>query len=81
MDIKILIIFQTVLTLLITSSFYVILLKLNKIIGENEAYVSNDDEELKVGTIDDHYIVVLHDNATFIDGTIKQINKFIGINI
>ncbi|ORX60147.1 subtilisin-like protein [Piromyces finnis] len=66
MNIKTLVIAQTTLTLLITSSFYIILLKLNDIAGYKETNISGEGE-LKVGTIDDHYIVVLHDNATFID--------------
>jgi len=69
MNVKILILIQTVLTLLITSSLYAILLKLNKLVDDRETHISNyNEEEVKVGAIDDHYIVVLNDNATFIDG-------------
>jgi len=68
MNVKILILIQTVLTLLITSSLYAILLKLNKLVDDRETHISNyNEEEVKVGAIDDHYIVVLNDNATFID--------------
>jgi len=69
MNVKTLIFIQTVLTLLITSSLYVILLRLNSLLEDKETHISNIEEEVKVGTIDDHYIVVLHDNATIIDDT------------
>jgi len=68
MNIKILVLIQTILTVLITTSFYVILVKLDDIANKKETNISNDEvEDLKVGPIEDHYIVVLHDNATFID--------------
>ncbi|KAL6628460.1 subtilisin-like protein [Neocallimastix sp. 'constans'] len=68
MNIKILIIVQTALTLFITSSLYIVIQRLNEIIEKKEARVFNDDDQvLEAGVIDDHYIVVLHDNATFID--------------
>eukprot|EP00833_Pecoramyces_ruminatium_P003712 jgi/Orpsp1_1/1177744/evm.model.c7180000062658.1 len=67
MNVKILIVFQTVLTLIISSSLYLIMLRLNKIIDEKETRISNEDEVLEPGSIDNHYIVVLHNNATFID--------------
>jgi len=66
MNIKALILGQTILTLIVSSSLYIILLRLNELFDDEEVQISNEDE-LKVGTIDDHYIVVLHDNATFID--------------
>ena len=73
MKIKILIIVQTALTLFITSSLYIVMQRLNEIIEKKEARVFNDDDQvLEAGVIDDHYIVVLHDNATFIDGNRRQ---------
>ncbi|ORX77110.1 subtilisin-like protein [Anaeromyces robustus] len=66
MNIKTIVYIQTFLTLLIFSSLYYIFLRLNEIFDKNETKVSNE-EELKVGVIEDNYIVVLYDNATFID--------------
>jgi len=67
MNVKILVAIQTALTLIITSSLYLIMIRLNEIIKKKDEKIVNVDKVLKPGIINDHYIVVLNDNATFID--------------